>query len=31
MIEHLKKLKKGKASGENGIKNEARRLMPKEI
>lgn len=31
MIEQLKKLKKGKAPGENGIENEAWRLMPKEV
>lgn len=30
-VEHLKKLKKGKAPGENEIKNEAWRLMPTEI
>lgn len=31
VVKHLKKLKKGKAPGENGIENEAWRLMPKEI
>jgi len=31
MIEQLKKLKKGKAPGENEIENEAWRLMPKEV
>lgn len=31
LIEHLKKLKKGKAPGENGIENEAWRLMSEEI
>lgn len=31
LIAQLKKLKKGKAPGEDGIENEAWRLMPKEI
>ena len=31
IIKQLRKLKKGKAPGENGIENEAWRLMPKEI
>lgn len=31
IIEQLKKLKRGKASGENEIENEAWKLMSKEI
>lgn len=31
VVKQLKKLKKGKAQRDNGIKNEARRLMPKEM
>lgn len=30
-MEQLRKLKKGKAPGENGIGNEAWRMMPLEI
>lgn len=31
IVRQLKKLKKGKAPGEDGIENEAWRLMPEEI